>query len=292
MKTTICAKVILDSVNETGNRLTTLQYTAPKFVLAQLNTHRALSKNARSSRAVPTKSLIDEVRRDPVIPIGLGRNQPGMVAGEQLIGSDRDAALTEWLLASNDAASHAEWLMLRGVHKQHAGRVLEPYLWTHGVISGTEWENFFDLRLADDAQPEMQALAQAINEAMEKSEPHVLMHGDWHLPYIQAEDIGMAVEVEQFGEVPATDLLRKLSVARCARVSYRPFDGNASWEREFERYEQLLRDRHWSPFEHQATPDRQFDFGDIVEWNDPETHANFVGWKQNRHLVPLASPAG
>lgn len=284
MKNAIRAAVVLDSMNQYADRLVTIEYTAPKFILAQLNTHRALSKNARSSRAVPSRVMIDEVRNNPVIPLNLGKNQPGMVAGEQLIADDYEAVISEWLLAAQDAANHAEWMMLRGAHKQHVNRVLESYAWTHGVITGTEWENFFDLRLADDAQPEIQVLAEAIQEAMRRSIPTILKHGEWHLPYIMQEDIDMAAEAEQFGQVPALVLLRKLSVARCARVSYRPFDGNASWEREFERYDGLLRDRHWSPFEHQATPDRRLDLG---TWECEGTHANFVGWRQHRHIVTL-----
>lgn len=287
MKNSICASVVLDSISEAGQRLLTIQYTAPKFILAQLNTHRVFSRNARSSRAVPVKVMIDEVRRDPVIPLRLGKNQPGMVAGELIEGDDLKAILAEWLQAAHDAANHAEWMALRGAHKEHCNRVLEPYAWTHGVISSTEWENFFELRIAEDAQPEMDALAMAVLSAMNASKPRLLKHGEWHLPFIMNEDVEMAVEAEQFGDVPALVLLRKLSVARCARVSYRPFDGNASWEREFERYGQLLRDRHWSPFEHQATPDRRIDLGDQLVWENEEAHANFVGWRQHRHTVTL-----
>ena len=270
----ISATILADSVNTRGDRIATVQYTAHRFILAEVNTHRVFSRNARSSRAVPTARLIDEVRTNPALPVELARNQSGMVAGEALDDHDVRDAVTVWRSAARLAAGEAARLAAIGVHKQWANRVLEPFLYVHGIITSTSWSNFFRLRLAPDAQPEMQALARAIKGAMDGSAPVELADGEWHLPYIEERDVcahgddGMA--------------LAKLSAARCARVSYRPFDGSDSLDAELARADRLMAVGHWSPFEHQA----QADAGD----NAPETWRNFRGWCQFRAQVDGQSP--
>jgi len=51
----INVEVVADSISPEGVRLTTVQVDIPRFILAQLNTHRVFSSNAQSSRAVPTE---------------------------------------------------------------------------------------------------------------------------------------------------------------------------------------------------------------------------------------------
>ena len=92
--------------------------------------------------------------------------------------------------------------------------------------------------------------------------------GRWHLPLIQDDERSLPDEE-----------LCKLSVARCARVSYLTHDGKRDHERDLDLYERLLgggANGHWSPFEHVATPAA-----------DPQQHsANFVGWEQYRKRFP------
>ena len=47
------AKIVADSINPQGDRITTYLLTFPRFILAELNTHRVFSKNSASSRAIP-----------------------------------------------------------------------------------------------------------------------------------------------------------------------------------------------------------------------------------------------
>ena len=49
----ISAKVIADSVSPKGIRLVTIECQFPRFILAQVNTHRVFSRNSASSRAIP-----------------------------------------------------------------------------------------------------------------------------------------------------------------------------------------------------------------------------------------------
>ena len=178
------AKVLADSQSPAGYRLTTLEATFPRFVLAEFNTHRVFSRNSASSRAIPIAKQLRRVLEDPYVPIEFGSNQPGMQAGPALTGEKRDAAEHEWLHARDDAvrrvlglvtdpevaldgrrpardpaagrgrrpraAQPSEWL---NVHKQVANRLLEPFMWHTVIVTATEWDNFWNLRCHPDAQP-------------------------------------------------------------------------------------------------------------------------------------------
>lgn len=270
----IQARVLADSVSPSGDRLTTIEYTAHRFILAEINTHRNQSKNARSSRAVPTVKLIEEVETNPAMPVRFAANKPGMAPGKTLEGDELVEAQLIWLDAAADAVRHAKryLAMSTPVHKQSANRVIEPYIWTHGVISATEWENYFTLRCNDHnetAQAEFEGLARAVRSAIGGSQPVLLSPGQWHLPYITSLDkVGLTV-----------DVLRLVSAARCARVSYAPFDGNPFIKKELERAKDLLINGHWSPFEHQATPDT------LTGPDYPDQWRNFTGWRQHRAML-------
>ena len=287
MQTEISAQVIEDSISEDGVRLTSLQLRFPRFILAELNTHRQISKNARSTRAVPTLKLIDEVRLTPFIPVKWLKNKPGMQATEPMSPEDAVKAEAIWRQAAASAADYAEALFALGLHKQWAGRVLEPFMWVDSLVSSTHWANFEALRAHPDAQPEIELLAEAIIEARANSKPVLLKQGQWHLPYCT---FGEKVRAEDTGDYSEA---LKLSTARCARVSYMPFDGNASVDKEIERYFNLVGSTpiHTSPAEHQATPDkRRIVAGSVLfgrkEWESPELHGNFFGWKQHRKTIP------
>lgn len=243
--------------------MTTLEVTFPRFVLAEFNTHRNFSRNSSSSRAVPTAKLIERVEKDPVVPLQWGRNKAGMSASDELNAAEADVAQGAWLAARDDAVRHARDLLELNVHKQELNRLLEPFLWHTVIVSATEWENFFSLRCAPNAQPEIRAAALLMREAMDASVPVRLEFGEWHTPLLQADESALDLEVR-----------RRVSAARCARVSYLTHEGKREIERDLELYERLRSDRHLSPFEHVATPARDLEF-----------HANFRGWLQMRREV-------
>lgn len=240
----IAAKVLADSVNPAGSRLTTLELKFPRFILAEFNTYRVWSRNARSSRAVPTAKLIAEIEADPVIPVEWGKNRKGMSATEVFDKTSRAGLRIAWRHAANRACEYARWMADEGVHKQVVNRLLEPFMWAHVVVSATEWANFYAQRLAPDAQPEMQALAMAMGRALLASEPRALEWGEWHLPYVTDEERDWA---------HGWGAMVNLSAARCARVSYRPFDADkADPDADHRLAGDLIRSGHWSPFEHPA----------------------------------------
>ena len=261
---TISAKMIEDSFASHGKRIMTMQLCYPRFIHAEFMTHRVFSRNASSSRAIPVDKMIEQVFHDPATPIHWGKNQAGMQAREELSGTNLVMAKNYWKEAALAAVRCATKLNSEGAHKQIVNRILEPFQWIHVVVTATEWENFYNLRDHQDAQPEIQMLAMHMQEVHNWSTPTLLNEGEWHLPYIHQS------EREQYDY---TDLL-KFSAARCARVSYLLHDGTEpNPEKDLKLHDQLTKSvpPHMSPVEHQAqsrTEDKFF--------------ANFRGWKQYR----------
>jgi thymidylate synthase ThyX len=262
------ARVLLDSAGPGGIRLTTLEVTFPRFVLAEFNTHRVFSRNSASSRAIPTSKLIERVERDPVIPLEWGRNKPGMSASAVLVGDDANAAQAAWLQARDGAVAGARALLALNVHKQELNRLLEPFLWHTVVVTATEWQNFFELRCAPNAQPEIREAALRMRAAVASSFPQSVADGEWHTPLMHPDEASLPLE-----------LRKQVSAARCARVSYLTHDGRREISKDLELYDRLRADRHLSPFEHVATPA-----------SDAHFHANFRGWVQMRAEIEREGP--
>nr|QMP83734.1 MAG: hypothetical protein [Caudoviricetes sp.] len=258
------AKIILDSVSPLGVRLTTFELKYPRFILSEFNTHRVFSRNSASSRAIPVKKMIKDVISDPVIPSFWGKNQAGMQAKEELSGIKLKLSQGLWRFARYPACLAAYSFTKLGLHKQIANRIIEPWMWTKTIVTATEWDNFFELRFHEDAQPEIYVLASKMLEQYSNSIPSPINYGEWHLPYI--------TELE-FVKYTNQELI-KISGARCARVSYLTHDGKTpSPEKDFKLYDDLVGSVpiHASPVEHQATPNQNRKF-----------EKNFRGWHQHR----------
>lgn len=290
---TFSAKIIEDSISAEGKRLTTMQLTYPRFIHAEFMTHRVFSRNASSSRAIPVAKMIEQVRTNPAMPVHWGKNQPGMQAHEAFTGKDAAACEKAWRVAASNAAGVAEAMNTFGLHKQVANRILEPFQWIHVIVTATEWENFFQLRVHPDAQPEIRVLAELMLMAMSTSTPKLLKEGEWHLPYITQDERNDSYFIAH------PEKLCAISAARCARVSYLLHDGSVpDLKKDLALYDRLVGSvpLHASPVEHQATPDKfveQYsgntdDQPDMAEyWDQPAMHGNFVGWQQFRKTVEL-----
>jgi len=281
----ITAKVIADSMAN-GVRLTTLQLTYPRFIHAEFLTHRQFSRNSSSSRAIPVEKTLAQVYDSPAMPIHWGQNQPGMQAREEV--EDTTEAHRIWVAAADMAGRFAKGLRDHGLHKQVVNRVLEPYQFMHTLVTATEWDNFFELRLHRDAQPEICELAKVMAEAMERNN-HIqhLRPWQWHLPYVSNYDLDGNLS---WSDDPTTAI--KSSVARCARVSYLNHDQTEpDVEKDIALADKLAEAGHWSPFEHQATPMRYARdiFSDIGQTHMTRDgwlwSGNLRGWVQNRQML-------
>lgn len=294
---TISARVIADSISPQGIRLTTSQLRYPKFIHGEFMTHRVFSRNASSSRAIPVERLIRDVIDDPVYPSFWGKNMPGMQANEE---QDAPVTLegykftrdTAWASAIDEAINIAREFSDAGYHKQIVNRLLEPFCHINVVVTATEWSNFFALRRHKDAQPEMRLLADAIYDAMAASSPRLLGPDWWHVPYIDMDAAGPQYMHDNYRANFYQHAI-KLSVARCARVSYLTQDGREpNIDEDLALYDRLVGavPLHASPCEHQATPDEQQPAPGFLdrpdEWCRPELHGNFKGWIQYRKTLP------
>jgi hypothetical protein len=255
------AKVVLDSVSPAGKRLTTMTWKYPRFIHSEIMTHRMLSKNSASSRAIPFKMLLKQVMENPVVPIRFGSEQKGMQTGGEI--DDPQMAEIIWLQARDHAVAKATRLADLGVHKSLCNRLLEPWMWITVVISGTE--NLWRLRIHPDAEVHFQRVATMAKEAMDQSVPDQLDVGEWHMPFIDSYETmdGHGLEV-----------LKRASVARCARVSYLTHEGERSITKDLILFDRLCQGSgfgHWSPHEHVAQAAK-----------DDSPSGNFRGWHQFR----------
>lgn len=281
-------KVLADSVADSV-RLTTLEVAFPRIVLAEFNTHRMLSRNSASSRAIPVDKRIAAVRESPFVPTAFAANKRGMQAGDVLDRLEQEYARSAWLSARDEACRLAEHLAEIGVHKQWANRLLEPFAWHTVIVTATEWENFFALRCSPEAQPEIRTIAVMMQETMRLSTPTPRSPGEWHLPLVSYEDY-----CDEDGDVPSmcapNDETRvKLSVARCARVSYLTHDGRRDVDADLALYDRLLKSGHMSPFEHAARVAHEGEFTSvrIEDGRRCEHEHQFIGnfrrpWVQHR----------
>lgn len=298
--------VLLDSISRGGFRLLTFRLEFPRVLLAEWNTHRVLSRNAASSRAVPFERMVKRLYDGNAYFPNFGVNKGGMQASEFLTGQALKEAAAAYKTAMENAVGGAVTLANLGVHKQDVNRVIEPYTFTRVVATSTEWDNFLALRTDFAAYPPFRRLARAMAVARSRSTPKVRGDYEWHLPFARPEDWDTARDEvkkgsyketqasEEFAafqraaepgtfldETLATYAVCRWSAARCARTSYETHEKKAPNPADDEKtYSTLMGQsiKHPSPCEHQGRPMGRFD---PSYWR-----GNFAGWVQFRKLIP------
>ena len=253
-----CVAKTVDPVTE--KVITTLRCTYPRYIHAEVMTHRMFSRNASSSRAIPVAKIIDQIEADPVIPLFWGSNKPGMQQGDEIDKMSAIHALGNWRTMINVAAGCARALNELGVHKQYVNRLLEPFARITTLITATDWDNFYQLRCHPMAMPEIEALARTMYDVQSTTEARTSCY---HLPFLTQDDMCQLSLPEAY----------RVSSARCARVSYLNHDkSNPIIAKDLELAAKLLSDRHMSPFEHVAK-------AYLGRW------ANFDGWRSFRNIT-------
>lgn len=305
------ARIITDSITEDGHRLVTFESTCWRPVLAEQNTHCVLSRNSASSRAIPVLKQLDKFDTDFAQPIVWGSEQKGMQAGPPLEGDDLVDAQALWYslrqTVSDEIREYVETHPIDGdgmrLHKSLLNRWLEVGLWQTQIISATQWDGYFWQRCHKDAEPHIRAMAQAMKDAMDASEPKLLKPGQWHLPY-WAENGGHESDWDDAHEMvwnaarakkdveyvevayEKNEIAKQCSVARCARVSYLTQSGVRDLQEDLDLYARLTANRvgsedppHASPLEHIATP-----------WPDNVQYVTLPyrrGYEKPKHMGPL-----
>ena len=319
-ETNITAKVVCDSISEQGVRLTTFEIEYPRIVMSEFNTHRSVSKNSSSSRAIPVSKMLEHTKNINLKPVYFGSKKSGMQAGDELDGNDLINAKLFWEAALFDAVTWATELDELGVAKEVTNRLVEPFQLVKVVCTATDWGNFFNLRLHPDADPNICMLAYKMYQAMQESKPIELKAGEWHLPFVNVGWNGkgeMCYADDDFNFIELEQAI-KLSAASCASVSYRT--EGMTLEKADKIFDMLIKAEviHASPFEHLATPikkhlcvfkDNDYVFADSEvdldlsinltynnrTWEEGITHmnkqgqlcsGNLRGFVQYRHLLP------
>lgn len=218
----ISAKIVADSINKQGNRITTMEVVFPRFILAEFNTHRLFSRNSASSRAIPFKKMVRSIRENLFTPIAWQKDHSGMQGNEYHTGFRVRLNNFIWNMASKFAIFSATILNKLDVTKQLANRLLEPFMYHKVLVTFTESENFFNLRCPiyegfngeiyksrkdfisqypmEDVWEYMSDLdwlktnkgmgeihimdlAEKMQNAINESTPKLLQPGEWHIPY-------------------------------------------------------------------------------------------------------------
>lgn len=275
-------RIILDSISPGGRRLTTWELTYPRFVHAELMTHRLFSRNSASSRAIPVEKMLRQIEQDPALPVFWGANQKGMQAAQELSPEAIEKVKAIWLRLRDNAVAGAREMAELGLHKQLCNRPTEPWMFITVIVSATTFDNWFHLRDHWQAQPEIAWVAKDMHHKAQESKPEQLQVGDWHLPFIHHEDRIWAIAAADGHHGKATELVKKVSTGRVARVSLLTHEGKRDPHEDVALHDKLLAGQssgdplHMSPFEHVAQC--------LADPNQPS--GNFRGWGQYRKEIP------
>lgn len=261
------------------SRLCTFRLRYPRFLLPQVNTHRAFSRISKSSRATSTERLIEQVRTEPAGPLfwTAQTHAQAMTPGAVLPSKSAKHARLYWLEAASAAAQAARDLAQLDAAKEAASRVLEPYLWAETQITTDQvgLEHFFSLRRSKHAQLEIRFLAELMHQTHQASTPHILHRYNLHLPHVTPADIKACAKVDidtldishpapaaksspaAEAAAAAQDLLHtpaiaRVAAARSARISYSGGGKVTDIEGDLRLFARLTqsRPRHLSPLEH------------------------------------------
>lgn len=263
----ISAKILADSVNGHCCRLTTFLITYPRFIHAEVMTHRVFSRNAASSRAIPFRKMADSTYDVPAWPEKWGAEQKGMNMGNEIATPTRAQIRLSRLLGivyQGIVDLQGE----TGLHKSILNRYLEPWSHITTLLTGTDtgFANFFMLRANPNADATFQVLAYRMLHEYMQSRPEGKEWGEWHMP--------------EFENAPWTHdpyINLRMAVARCARLSYLTHEGVYDPEADVAMHDRLRDNKHWSPFEHcaQAGEDNR-----RSNWDG----TSLCGWEQYRKM--------
>lgn len=303
MENNISVKVVAHSINRVYTEMLSIEVEMPRSILAELNTHKILVRNSASSRAIPIKTMVENIEtgKTRFTPLYIGKNKSGMSASEKLDDENVKNALDIISILEEYTLSCVEELDGEGVHKQIAGRYLEPFSMVKIVLSGTEWDNFFNLRIHKAAEPHFRDLAIKIYKAKRDSIPFVLYEDEWHLPYIHRHRTENGIEYsDSEGNLLTTEEAIRISLSCVAQTSYRKHDET------LDKADDILGKLfngdvvHASPAEHIATPMKTNSIVGCWEfepkkWQQGVTHvtrdgylwsAQLRGFIQYRQLIP------
>jgi hypothetical protein len=308
------AKVILDSVGPNGKRLISVEMRYWRAIHAEFMTHRDRARNAASSRAIPFLRFKDEkpvpncsysyVKDDAFFPEFVGTEQKGMQSGGELQEPNRTDFLQLVEQGRDYMLELCKKMFETGAHKSLINRYLEPWSYITVITTATEWNNFFRLRVHPKAEKHFEKVARQCKVAIERSEPVQLRAGEWHMPYLRTEDSYDLDKIHTFDQMEmvknwdnkkepslALAIFKRISAARCARLSYLTHEGIRDLRDDIRLFESLIHPKfeadrdddviHSSPLEHVG-----------MACDGPMRSGPFDGWLQFRKEFPNENVPG
>lgn len=231
------------------------------------------------------------IENDPFLPEFIGTEQKGMQSGSELMEPNRSQALIRIDKMRQYCLMQCQELFKLGVHKSIINRYLEPWSYITVVMTATEWKNFFRLRIHPKAEKHFNKIAGKIKAAIDNSVPKPLLAGQWHMPYLLDEERVLLLNPEvsivaKTLGLPEADvwgmsiqhMLKRISAARCARLSYLTHDGKRDCTADLRIFNDLINPKieedrdddviHSSPLEHvcQASCRTDLRSGPMVGW--------------------------
>lgn len=223
-----------------GKRITTfvIHRLSKGALQSEFNTHRSLSRNSASSRAINKQKYIENIIKDPYIPVWTS-DQKGMVGGlvtdDELVKKYTTAYLNKMLHDIDYVQTH-----YTDVHKQDFNTQLDQYVRIPIITTGSRksWEYFFSLRTAPDVKPEFRRIALEMERLYHQ---YVPTETDFHIPWIRPHETSFCIKDKLI-----------LSTARSAWISYYRHDNLDSLEIALKTVQKLWEQKHFSPFDHCA----------------------------------------
>jgi len=152
-------------------------------------------------------------------------------------------------------------------------------------------EDFWRNINTSQAEIHIQALTEAMWDARNESVPKELKEGEWHIPFsdkISYKELNNIIVKHGFKNLTLSkhqklhkELALKISIARCARLSYMTFDGEIDYEKDIQLHDQLLASHHMSPFEHCAKTMSEDERAYYYKSNGPDPEDFETGWCRN-----------
>jgi len=292
------AYILADSISPDGVRYTTFQITYPHAVHKDILRHRVHASSYLSFRAYPTEKLFQMLEEDPFIPEKFQEYRKGMDVGSALDPATEAMCESDWIIAKDAAVESAKRLMELGVNKGHANILIQDFCWITGIVSGTEWGNFWALRAnppsTSKPRAEVIKIAKMMYDKYEENKPEELDYGELHLPLVNNEDWTLFA-LKDWDFKDAEEQLLKVSTGRCARTSYLTHFGVRDLSADVGLHNNLMDHRHMSPFDHPAwpipltgpkyieVPDPRV--GTVID-RGPDWRGHLYGWCSYRKTVP------
>ena len=148
-------------------------------------------------------------------------------------------------------------------------RNIDTTNWTEG-----KWQSISK----SQAEIHIQALAEAMWDEYNGSDPKQLKPGEWHIPFSDnINDDEILQKIAKKEEVShletAYDIYQyyaiKIATARCARLSYMTFEGKIDYEKDIALHDQLFNSKHYSPFEHCARAMTDLEYYSFIKGEVP-----------------------